>query len=206
MRAFVRTVLLHVFPGIHAAADIGILLRIWVGSTLTVGAIALLDKYLGSSTGLPLIMGPFGASAVLCFATPQSPFARPRSILGGHVLSALAGVFCANCFSTSLVLAAGCAVGTAIVFMLITGTLHPPGGATALIAVTGGPAIAQLGYLYVLMPCLTGSLILVAVSAFIKTCDRTCRLAGACAVRDRTVLLRPRLRRRLHILSRLHKD
>ena len=201
-----KTLLLrHVFPGL-AASDAITLLQVWLGSTLALGCIALLDKYLGSPVGLPLIIGSFGASAVLVFGAPQSPLARPRNVLGGHVISALAGVFFAQLFPDSVGLAAGLAVGSAIVLMLVTGTLHPPGGATALIAVTGGPAILALGYLYVLVPCLTGALILLGFSCLTQAVGLNARLCGACVVRKPSLVRHPQaIRRRLGTLRALHK-
>jgi CBS-domain-containing membrane protein len=56
------------------------------------------------------------------------------------------------------------AVAGAIALMHATGTLHPPGGATALIAVTGGPKLLALGYLYALIPVLSGALVMLAVA------------------------------------------
>ena len=52
--------------------------------------------------------------------------------------------------------------------MHLPGTLHPPGGATALIAVTGGPKIEALGYLFALVPAGTGALILLAVALVVN--------------------------------------
>lgn len=201
-----KTLLLrHVFPGL-AASDAITLLQVWLGSTLALGCIALLDKYLGNPVGLPLIIGSFGASAVLVFGAPQSPLARPRNVLGGHVISALAGVFFAQLFPDSVGLAAGLAVGSAIVLMLVTGTLHPPGGATALIAVTGGPAILALGYLYVLVPCLTGALILLGFSCLTQAVGLNARLCGACVVRKPCLVRHPQtIRRRMSTLHALHK-
>ena len=201
-----KTLLLrHVFPGL-AASDAITLLQVWLGSTLALGCIAFLDKYLGSPVGLPLIIGSFGASAVLVFGAPQSPLARPRNVLGGHVISALAGVFFAQLFPDSVGLAAGLAVGSAIVLMLVTGTLHPPGGATALIAVTGGPGISALGYLYVLVPCLTGALILLGFSCLTQAVGLNARLCGACVVRKPCLVWHPQaIRRRLGTLRALHK-
>jgi CBS-domain-containing membrane protein len=61
-------------------------------------------------------------------------------------------------------LTAPLAVATSIVAMQITRSLHPPGGATALIAVSGGTKIAELGYLYVITPVFSGALILLLVA------------------------------------------
>ena len=55
-------------------------------------------------------------------------------------------------------------VPTAIAVMLLSGTLHPPGGATALIAVTGGEQIRQLGFWYAVVPCLAGAVLMLAVA------------------------------------------
>jgi CBS-domain-containing membrane protein len=65
-------------------------------------------------------------------------------------------------------LAAGVAVATAIAVMHATRTLHPPGGATALIAVIGGQKIHNLGYLYVLMPVAAGTMILLVVALLVN--------------------------------------
>ena len=143
----------------------GELIRMWLGSCLALAIIALLDHHAGSPAGIPLLIGSFGASAVLVFGAPSSPLARPRNVIGGHVLSALVGVACAGLLGETPWLASSIAVGTSIALMSGTGTLHPPGGATALIAVTGGESIRQLGFLYVFVPCLSGALILLGVAA-----------------------------------------
>ena len=71
-------------------------------------------------------------------------------------------------FPDTLWLAACLAVSTAIAVMLMTGTLHPPGGATALIAVTGGEGIRQLGYWYALVPCLAGACIMLFIALIVN--------------------------------------
>lgn len=76
------------------------------------------------------------------------------------MVSAIIGVTVQKIVPDILWITAPLAVSLSIVFMQITKTLHPPGGATALIAVTGSPAIKSLGYGYVLAPVLTGILIL----------------------------------------------
>ena len=72
-------------------------------------------------------------------------------------------------------LAACLAVATAIAVMHISKTLHPPGGATALIAVTGGEGIRQLGWMYAFVPCLSGALILLAVALVVNNIPRNQR-------------------------------
>lgn len=106
------------------------------------------------------LIGSFGASSVLVYGAIQSPLAQPRNLVGGHVVSALVGVTVARILPDIIWLTAPLAVASSIVFMQMTRTLHPPGGATALIAVTGGTKVASLGYWYIWSPVLSGALIL----------------------------------------------
>ncbi|MFH1597209.1 MAG: HPP family protein [Pseudomonadota bacterium] len=96
------------------------------------------------------------------------PLAQPRNLLGGHIISALIGVTAFKLLVPHLWLAAALAVATSIAVMHATRTLHPPGGATALIAVMGGKNIYELGYWYVLMPVGAGALILLMVALLVN--------------------------------------
>ena len=64
-----KALLTHVFPGLKGA-NLATLLQVWLGSALTLGTIALLDWTFGSPMGLPLIISPFGALAMLALAHP----------------------------------------------------------------------------------------------------------------------------------------
>lgn len=147
----------------------------WIGSFLGIAAVGFLDSHYCSGTDLTLIIGSFGASAVLIFGAIKSPLAQPRNLLGGHVLSALIGVSAAKLLPTDIWLAAGLAVATAIALMHATKTLHPPGGATALIAVIGGAKIHNLGYLYALVPVGAGAVIMLAVALLVNNIPKTRR-------------------------------
>ena len=109
---------------------------------------------------LPLLVAPIGASAVLVFAVPASPLAQPWSMVGGNVVSALVGVTAAR-FIPVPSLAVGVAVGGAILAMSLLRCLHPPGGAVALTAVIGGPAVLGAGYAFTFVPVGINSVILV---------------------------------------------
>ncbi|MEA3413810.1 MAG: HPP family protein [Pseudomonadota bacterium] len=98
-----------------------------------------------------LIVASMGASAVLLFAVPHGPLSQPWPVAGGHLVSALIGVSCAR-FVPDPFVAAAMAVGLAIGAMHYLRCIHPPGGATALVAVVGGPGIHGLGYGFVLAP------------------------------------------------------
>ena len=132
----------------------------FLGSLIGIGAIAFLQSEILGQTDNLFLIGSFGATSVLIFGAIQSPLAQPRNLLGGHLISALIGVTIARIMPDIVWISAPLAVSLSIVLMQITKTLHPPGGATALIAVIGSEKIKALGYLYVLSPVLSGSLIL----------------------------------------------
>ena len=115
---------------------------------------------------LIFLIGSFGASSVLVYGVIQSPLAQPRNLIGGHLVSALIGVTVQKIAPDILWITAPLAVSLSIVFMQITKTLHPPGGATALIAVTGSTELKNIGYWYVISPVLVGSLILLITALF----------------------------------------
>ena len=110
--------------------------------------------------GHPLLIGSFGASAVLLFGANDSPLAQPRNLIGGHVVSAVVAVIIVALFgSNQLSIAMG--VGLAIFAMNLTHTTHPPGGATALIGIQGA-----VGPDFILVPVLAGAMILLATALF----------------------------------------
>lgn len=136
----------------------------FIGAFIGIGLIALLQSYQLPTTENIFLIGSFGASAVLVYGAIQSPLAQPRNLVGGHVVSAIVGVTVGKLLPDVIWLTAPTAVAFSIVAMQITRSLHPPGGATALIAVSGGQQITQLGYLYVLTPVFSGALILLLVA------------------------------------------
>lgn len=136
----------------------------WLGSFLGIGALAYMNDGFFAKIDFLVIVGSLGASAVLIFGAIKSPLAQPRNLMGGHLISAVIGVTAAKLFAFAPWLAAALAVSLSIAVMHLTRTLHPPGGATALIAVIGGPNIHQLGYFYVLMPVAAGVFVLLAVA------------------------------------------
>ncbi len=128
-----------------------------------------------SESDMNFVIASFGASSVLIFGVIDSPLAQPRNLVGGHVISAVVGVLCYQLFSSHLWLAVAIAVSASIAIMQLTKTLHPPGSATALIAVIGSPQIHDLGYLYALIPILRGSLILLIVALVVNNISRNRR-------------------------------
>jgi CBS domain-containing membrane protein len=107
----------------------------FLGSFCGIGLIGLLHSdYFTASDNLFLI-GSFGASSVLIYGAINSPLAQPRNLLGGHVICAIVGVTIHKLIPGELWLSSALSVSLSIVLMQVTKTLHPPGGATALISV-----------------------------------------------------------------------
>ena len=139
-----------------------------LGAFLGIGLVGFLHFSFLPNTDLILIIGSFGASAVLLYGAPNAPLGQPRNLLGGHLLSAVVGVTMYQWFPNTPWLAASLAVSLAIVGMHFTKTLHPPGGATALIAVIGSEKIHNLSYLYALIPVGVGTILLLLVALWIN--------------------------------------
>jgi len=123
------------------AVNLSEILWSWIGAFLGISTVALISYKVLDAIGLTMIIGSFGASAVLIYGAIKSPLAQPRNLIGGHVFSAIIGVTSYQLFQSHIWLAAAVAVATAVAFMHATKTLHPPGGATALIAVIGGESV-----------------------------------------------------------------
>lgn len=136
------------------------------GAFLAILGVVLASHALLGDAGTALLVASTGASAVLLFAIPHGPLSQPWPLIGGHLVSALIGVTCARYVSWPW-LAMALAVGLAVGAMYYLRCIHPPGGATALSAVLGGPAVHELGYQYVLTPVLLNvALIFVIALAF----------------------------------------
>ncbi|WP_028576000.1 HPP family protein [Desulfomicrobium escambiense] len=147
----------------------------WVGAFLGIALVGLIGAAFVDRLGQGLLIGSFGATAVLVYGAVRSPLAQPRNVLGGHVISALIGVCAFQLFGDAVWLAAAVAVSTAIAAMHVTKTLHPPGGATALIAVIGGDSVHGLGYMYALVPVGFGAAVLLAVAVLVNNIPKSRR-------------------------------
>jgi CBS-domain-containing membrane protein len=147
----------------------------WLGAFIGIAAVAVVESLVLEGTDLALMFGPFGASAVLVYGAIKSPLAQPRNLVGGHFFSAVVGVAAFKIFEGQPMLAGATAVATAIAVMHATKTLHPPGGATALIAVVGGQKIHSLGFLYAVVPAAAGAAILLIVALLFNNIPKTRR-------------------------------
>ncbi|MBF0477197.1 MAG: HPP family protein [Deltaproteobacteria bacterium] len=147
----------------------------WVGAFLGIAAVAYINDFVLAGTGLIIVVGSFGSSAVLIYGAVKSPLAQPRNLIGGHLISALIGVASYQMLATHLWLAAAIGVATSIALMHMTKTLHPPAGATALIAIIGDKKIHDLGYMYVIMPIGAGVLVMLLIALLVNNIPKTRR-------------------------------
>ncbi|WP_449401705.1 HPP family protein [Flammeovirga agarivorans] len=128
-------------------------------SFIGISILALLNSYFDQQS--VLLTGAFGATAVLLFAASDSPLVKRKNMYLGHLSSAFIGVSSYSLFySISPQIAVALAVGVSIGVMVFFDIVHPPGGATAYIAVYGGQKIHALGYGYLFFPVLIGVIIL----------------------------------------------
>lgn len=130
--------------------------RALAGAGLGVVLTGLLARWwLGAAGDVPWMVAPIGASAVLVFAVPASPLAQPWAVVGGNTVSALVGALCAAWIPDPAA-AGAAAVALAIALMFALRCLHPPGGASALLA-----ALAGASWHFALFPVLFDSVLLV---------------------------------------------
>lgn len=135
--------------------------RTQAGSVLLAGlgafvALALVGM-LAQETSEPWILGSFGATCVLLFGFPSSPFSQPRNIIGGHVLTSLTGLICLHAFGPGYVSMA-IAAASALMLMMLTRTVHPPAGSNPVIIF-----FAQPGWSFLVLPTMFGAVALVLI-------------------------------------------
>ncbi len=124
-------------------------------------------KYLPQPNYPFVMLGSIAASAVLLFAAPHSPMAQPWPLLGGHLISTLAGWLCSQ-YITDPLLAAGCAVGLAIFLMHYLNCLHPPGASTALTLVLFSAQFHPMGWPWVVCIVLANIVISLVLALLIN--------------------------------------
>ena len=141
----------------------------WVGAFLGIFAVGCLGHLVHlEQKDILFLIGSFGASAVLLYGTPGVPLAQPRNLMSGHILSAFTRVLMHGWIAEPLYLSGALSVANAIAVMHLTKTTHPPGGATALIAVIGSERVHQLGFLFVFSPVALGAKIMLLVALIVN--------------------------------------
>ncbi|KAF0738098.1 hypothetical protein Ae201684P_004683 [Aphanomyces euteiches] len=152
----------------------------WLGSFCGIAILAAIQFNLHaiqpSQVEIQTLSASFGAMAILVFGAVQAPLSQPRNAILGSTMSAAVGVGVARLFVHLGVewkwLRCALAVSLSMLAMQVTDTLHPPGGAAALVAVMGGSELEQLGFLYLITPVLIGTCILLMVSLVLNNVQR----------------------------------
>jgi len=144
---------------------------IWsgIGSFIGIYLISIIPKLMQiDMLNSMLLVASFGASAVLVYGAPQADFSQPRNLIGGHVISAIIGITVYKYINLDISMLGALAVSLSIIAMQFTSTMHPPGGATALIAIIGGDTIHNLNYMYVFTPIAVGASILLIIALVVN--------------------------------------
>jgi len=136
-----------------------------VGAGLGIGCFGLLTALLQTSGFLSDVysanwLAPcFGASCVLLFAIPHSPFSQPWPLTGGYLVSAVAGLLSIHLFEFKIAQAA-VALSLSVLLMYYLRCLHPPGGAAALLPILSSPT----DWTFIMYPILTGAVCLLVIA------------------------------------------
>lgn len=123
------------------------------GAFLAIGGTMLLT----TTSGYVWLMAPFGATCVLVFGLPDSPLAQPRSVIGGHLVSAMIGLIILMALGNDWWVQS-LAVGLAILAMQQTRTVHAPAGATPLVVMSTEPS-----WSFLFFPVVAGAVFIVFV-------------------------------------------
>ena len=124
-----------------------------VFSIITIGILTFLTYK--TEFGVFLIAS-FGSTMVLLFGYPESPFAQPKNIFFGHLLTAIVGVMFVNFIPLPLYLSIPLAVGIGVGLMIFLNVTHPPAGGNPIVVLMGSAS-----YNYLLNPIIFGSIILI---------------------------------------------
>ena len=129
-------------------------------SAITIGALTYLTYK--TTFGLFLIAS-FGSSMVLLYGYPESPFAQPKNIFFGHLLTALVGVIILNFVPMPIFITIPIAVGLGVGLMILFKVTHPPAGGNPIIVIIGSVSLD-----YLINPIITGSIIVLAFGVVIN--------------------------------------
>ena len=129
-------------------------------SAFTIGVLTVLTYK--SALGL-FIAGSFGSSMVLLFGFPESPFAQPKNVFFGHLVTALVGVIFVTFISLPMYLSIALAVGAGIFLMILLNIVHPPAGGNPIMVIIG-----SVSYDYLLSPIVFGCIIIILLAILIN--------------------------------------
>ena len=129
-------------------------------SAFTIGILTVLTY---KSTLGYFLAGSFGSSMVLLFGFPESPFAQPKNVFFGHLLTALVGVIFVNYIPLPIYINIALAVGVGIFLMILLNVVHPPAGGNPIIVIIG-----SVSYDYLISPIIFGCIIILLLAILIN--------------------------------------
>ncbi|MDC1132576.1 HPP family protein [Candidatus Pelagibacter sp.] len=129
-------------------------------SAFTIGVLTILTY---KSTLGYFLAASFGSSMVLLFGFPKSPFAQPKNVFFGHLLTALVGVIFVNYISLPVYINIALAVGVGIFLMILLNVVHPPAGGNPIIVIIG-----SVSYEYLINPIIYGCIIILLFAILIN--------------------------------------
>ncbi len=129
---------------------------VWLGGFIAI----LIISFLADFTKQPLVLGSFGASCFIVFIVPDSPFAQPRNVIGGHFVSTLVGLIFLK-FVGPEWWSMALALATALTCMQLFRVPHPPAGSNPLIVF-----LVSANWEFLFMPTLLGAILLVGIALF----------------------------------------
>ena len=129
-------------------------------SAFTIGVLTVLTYK--SALGL-FIAGSFGSSMVLLFGFPESPFAQPKNVFFGHLVTAIVGLLFLHFVPLPIFLTIPLAVGFGVGLMILLNVTHPPAGGNPIIVIIG-----SVSFDYLLSPVITGSVIIIIFAIIVN--------------------------------------
>ncbi len=129
-------------------------------SIITIGILTLLTYK--TDFGI-FLLASFGSSMVLLYGYPESPFAQPKNVFFGHLVTAFIGLIVLHFVPLPIYLIIPLAVGLGVGLMILLNITHPPAGGNPIIVIIGG-----VSYEYLLSPVITGSLIIIVFAIIIN--------------------------------------
>jgi len=129
-------------------------------STFTIGVLTILTYK--TEYGL-FLLASFGSSMVLLYGYPESPFAQPKNVFFGHLLTAVVGLFFLYFIPLPIYITIPLAVGSGVGLMILFNVTHPPAGGNPIIVIIG-----SVSFDYLFSPVMTGSIIIIAFAIIIN--------------------------------------